>query len=50
MLAEIEEYQEEANSVQNKCIERIMGVMDQYYTGMKKDMGIAEQQRLLVAE
>lgn len=50
MLAEIEEYQEEANSVQNKCIDRMLGVMDEYYSNMKLEMGIAEQQRLLMAE
>jgi hypothetical protein len=42
MLQEIEEYQEEATGAQNKCIERIMGVMDDYYKGMKQEMGIAE--------
>jgi len=50
MLQEIEEYQEEANAVQNKCIDRMLGIMDGYYSHMKADMGIAEQQKLLAAE
>lgn len=50
MIAEIEEYQEEANAIQNKCIDRMLGIMDAYYSNMKLDMGIAEQQKLLLAE
>jgi len=34
----------------NKCIARMLGVMDTYYNAMKTDLGIAEQQRLLKAE
>ena len=50
MLQEIEEYKQEADSVKNKCIDRMLGIMDGYYSNMKQDMGIAEQHRLLVAE
>lgn len=42
MLAEIEEYKAEADSVKNKCIDRMLGIMDGYYSNMKQDMGIAE--------
>jgi hypothetical protein len=38
------------NRVKSKCMDRMLGVMDSYYTNMKAEIGIAEQQKMLMAE
>ena len=50
MTEEIDQYKADQEGIQNKCIERMMGIMDGYYSTMKADMGIAEQQKMLLAE
>ena len=49
-MEEVNEYQKEAEGQQSGCVNRILGIMENYYSGIKNELGIAETQKMLVAE
>lgn len=49
-MREINEYEKEVNVAQTKSVGRMLGVMDSYYTNMKRDLGLAEPQNFEVED